>query len=133
MLRTVLGGAALFSVLSTAACSAPIEGNWISLHKLGNGEHDKLAVNSDKTADATVFATPPNDPSSWTKFVFGAAWQAAGPDFDFDMKCKQGPCNGDDFSMSCEIVDEHNGEVYKLDCKANNKWTNYPFDWQQDI
>jgi hypothetical protein len=124
----------LLLLVAVAGCaSSPIEGNWISVRKLGNGQFNALAVFKGNTADATIHATPSSSPNNWVKFYFEASWSRVGDGFDFQMTCKKGPCDKDDFRMSCQVIDENNGEVYKLDCKANNKWQDYPLDWQQDI
>lgn len=112
-------------------CNYAIERDWESLSKLGNGEYNRLSAYTDGTADATLHATSAATPGVWTKFYFEGTWVEDGDYFRFDFTCKKGPCNGDDFDLLCQIIDENNGETFKLDCDANNKWKNYPFSWQE--
>jgi hypothetical protein len=115
-----------------AGCASPIAGDWVSIDKLGNGQFNKLSAGSDGTSDALIWATHPGDPN-WVKFHFTGTWQESSAQFGFQMHCDSGPCTNADFRMDCEVIDESNGEVNKLDCKANQKWEKYPFHWQQDI
>ncbi len=123
--------AALFG-LAVAGCNAAVAGDWVSTDKLGNGQFNKLSAGSDKSADATIWATHPHE-ASWVRFHFTGTWSDSGGQFSFQLHCDGGPCTGADFRMDCQVIDEKNGEVNKLDCKANDKWQDYPFHWQQDM
>lgn len=121
-------------VLVAAGCGgSPVVGNWVSLHTMDGNRLDQLVATEDGSGQALLFATPENDLTRWTQFVFGGSWTDGGSSFVFDLKCQQGPCMDDDFVMTCQMVDEHNGQPFKLDCKGTGKWEKYPFDWQQDI
>lgn len=122
----LLAGCALASV----ACTSPVSGKWRSDKTLGNGEKNKLEVFDDNKADATVHATPSGDPNAWVVFEFKANWEDQGEEFEFDMNCKGGPCNGDDFKMDCEVIDTDSGD--KMDCTADQKWSRYIFNWEPD-
>src|SRR5437773_12410350 len=100
--------------LTAWGCHAPITGDWTSLDQLGNGQKNQLAVSSDNSGDAVVFATPENNHAQWVRFHFSASWRASDTNFDFQMRCDGGPCNDDDFEMDCQIVDQKNGESNKL-------------------
>ena len=127
LLPTTLGlGVALLS-----GCNSAIERDWESLSLLGNGAYNTMAAYTDGTADTTIYATTSATPGVWTKFYFEGNWREVDDQFLFDFRCMKGPCNDDDFSMRCDLVDENNGETFKLDCVANGKWKNYPFNWQE--
>ncbi|MBM4359000.1 MAG: hypothetical protein FJ096_12920 [Deltaproteobacteria bacterium] len=119
------------AVLLLPGCNYAIERDWESLAKLGNGEYNRLAAYTDGTADATIYATTNATPGTWTKFYFEGTWQEADDEFVFDFQCKKGPCGEDDFDMRCDIIDEEINQTLKLDCFANGKWKNYPFNWQE--
>lgn len=124
-------GAAALLALAGTGCSAAIERDWESLAPLGNGELNRLSAYTDKTADATIYATHANAPNTWIGFYFEGTWVEQNDAFFFTFSCKKGPCDGDDLELRCEIVDENNGETFKLDCGATGKWKNYPFSWQE--
>ena len=53
------------------------------------------------------------------------------------MKCTSGPCNengrSDNFEMECRVYDgDENGGLDKLNCKGDDLWVAYPFDWERD-
>jgi len=123
---TLLAGCALAST----ACSAPVSGKWRSDKTLGNGEKNKLEVFDDNKADATIYAASKSTPDVWVEFDFDADWEDQGTEFDFEMQCDKGPCDGDDFIMECEVIDTDDGD--KMDCTANNKWSEYVFNWEPD-
>jgi hypothetical protein len=114
------------------ACDAPAVGTWESDAKLGNGKRNKLELLSDYTGSATVYATTCTACTDWTDFKFKVEWEEDGAEaVDLDMKCKSGPCDGNDFAMECEVVEEEDG-AEKMDCKANGNWDAYPFDWERN-
>lgn len=116
-----------------AGCSDPVEGDWQSDSELGNGRRNELSVFGDGTAEATIFATPKNEPAVWHRFEFDADWEKNDTEFDFKMDCNVGPCNGDDFDMECKVIkDEADDDAEKLDCTAHDKWAAYPFDWERN-
>jgi hypothetical protein len=117
--------------LGLTGCSYAIERDWESLDTLGNGQLNRLSAYTDKTADATVYATRASDPNSWTKFYFEGTWAESNDYFVFDFACKAGPCDADDFRMTCQIIDENNDQTFKLDCEADRNWKSYPFSWQE--
>jgi hypothetical protein len=134
--RTTLRGAMSGLTLGLAAlilpgCTYAIERDWESLAKLDNGEYNRMSAYTDGTADATIHATTPGTPGSWTKFYFEGTWEEVDDEFLFEWSCKKGPCDADDFGMRCDIVDEEINKTLKLDCVANGKWKAYPFNWQE--
>jgi hypothetical protein len=121
----------LAAALVLGGCSSPVEGNWQSDTELGNGRRNEMSVSADGTAEATVFATPKDDRGNWVRFEFEAEWQQDGSEFDFDMECKVGPCDGNNFKMECEVIEEEADGDEKLNCAGSVKWQEYPFDWER--
>ncbi len=117
-----------------AACGdPPIVGYWQSDKKLGNGSRNKLEAYADYTGTAKIYATPANDPLTWIKFEFDVVWVDNELSFELDLDCDEGPCDGkaNDFDMTCEIIDEEG--VSYMDCEADKRWENYPFQWEPDL
>ncbi len=131
--RFLLLFAAALAAFLLVGCDAPIVGDWRSDKKLGNGERNKLHVWDDYTGQALIYATPTGDPSAWVKFTFDLDWEDETEEFDLHMDCDTGPCDGDDFTMECEVVDEGDDTVLKLNCQGNKKWANYPLDWEEEL
>jgi hypothetical protein len=131
--RSLLVPLAVIATLLLVGCEAPIVGDWRSDKKLGNGKRNKLHVWDDYTGQAIIYATPAYDPLTWVKFDFDIAWEDETEQFDLHMDCDDGPCDGDDFTMECEVVDEGDDKTIKLNCKANKKWKDYPLDWEEDL
>lgn len=127
---TLLG---VFLAGSLAACDAPIVGEWRSDKKLGNGERNVLTVASDFTGTAEIFATPASNHALWNKFEFDVEWEDDVEEYDLTMDCDKGPCDKDDFVMECIVIDEENGEVEKLECKAGGEWAKYVFDFERHV
>lgn len=128
MSRLGVLGSCLFLL---CACDAPVVGFWESDAKLGNGKRNKLEVRSDLTGDATIWATTCTACTDWTEFKFDVEWEDQGFEFDLEMDCDDGPCDGANFKMECEVIEEDDG-TEKMDCKADNSWASYPFDWQRN-
>ena len=123
--------AIVFALPLLTACSSPLVGEWLSDSKLSNGEKNRLTVYSDNTGDARIFATSKVDLQSYTKFKFTFDWKPNGEEFDFDMKCSDGPCDNDDFDMDCKIIREGDNRADKMDCKGSARWKDYPFNWER--
>lgn len=121
----------LAAALVLTGCSAPVIGDWRSDQELGNERHNTLSVYDDLTAEAVIFATPKNDLGYWVRFDYDADWEDLDDEFDFDMECKEGPCEGEDFTMSCQVLESDDG-VEMLDCEGEDRWQDYPFDWERD-
>jgi hypothetical protein len=117
--------------LGLFACGAPVVGEWESDSKLGNGKRNELTLFDDESGEGTIYATPASDPAAWTTFEFEVEWTDNVDQFDLEMKCDKGPCNGDNFDMECEVIVPDDGTVDKLDCKAEGKWSKYPFDFER--
>lgn len=123
---------ALTATASTlSGCGSAIVREWQSLYTVAGGELNRLVAYDDGTAKVTLFATTTGTPDVWTRFVFGGTWVEDDYTFVFELTCREGPCNGDDFQLRCQVIDEDNGKTWKLDCVGNNKWANYPFSWQE--
>jgi hypothetical protein len=120
------------ALLAVAGCKSVVVGDWQSDTELANGRRNELSVSSDGSAEATIFATPDNAHDTWVGFAFEAEWEQDGDEFDFLMECDQGPCDGNDFKMECQVIKEEEDGDEKLDCNGAAKWTNYPFDWERD-
>jgi hypothetical protein len=114
-------------------CGSPLVGDWESDKSLPNGEKNEMTILSDGTGDAQVFATPQSQPDNWVEFEFDVDWEQDDEKFDVDMSCKKGPCDSDDFKMSCKVIDEDKGLTYKLECEVtkNARWQTYPFGWEK--
>jgi hypothetical protein len=126
------------AALALAACDAPVVGSWQSDVKLTDGTRNMLAVNSDLSGDAKIHATPANNTLAWVSFRFNFTGTESedGMSWRFYMSCASstsGPCNGDDFKMDCQVVDEGTGAPIKMECEGNNRWAPYPFDWEEVI
>lgn len=106
-------------------------GFWESDGKLGNGERNKLEVRSDLTGEAEIWATTCTACNDWVEFKFDVEWEDQGLEFDLDMECDKGPCDGANFKMECEVIEESDG-AEKMDCKGDGSWKGYAFDWQRD-
>ncbi len=119
-------------LLLTSACDAPLVGNWESDSKLDNGERNKLEVFGDFTGEAEVWATSCRSCNDWTEFKFDFDWEEDGTEFDLEMDCDDGPCDGADFKLECEVIEEEGSGEEKLDCKGDGLWESYPFDFQRD-
>ncbi len=132
-MRSLLLFLAMIVALHLVGCDAPIVGDWRSDKVLGNDKRNKLHVWSDNTGQAIIYATPASDPLNWVKFNFDIEWEDFTEEFDLHMDCNDGPCDGDDFTMECEVVDEGDDKVLKLNCNANKKWEDYPLDWEEDL
>ena len=123
--------------LGLAACSMcgcgspPVVGEWLSDAKLSNGERNRLSVSDTFDGDARIWATSKSDPTLFIKFKFNFSWEDGGQDFDFNMKCTEGPCSNDDFTMRCQVISEDSNKADKMDCRANNRWKQYPFNWER--
>ena len=115
-----------------AGCEAPIVGFWRSDKKLENGKHSELDIYSDGTGEAVIWATPSADRTVWSKFKFDVAWEDFTDVFDLNLDCKSGPCEGADFYMACEVIEEDSSGEDKLDCDANRKWKSYPMQWERN-
>jgi hypothetical protein len=122
----------LSCLLLLTACDAPVVGLWESDAKLGNGERNKLEVIDDTTGDAKIWATTCAECADWVRFKFDFDWEDQGLEFDFKMECKDGPCDGADFKMECEVIEEEGTGEEKMDCKGDGDWASYAFDWQRD-
>jgi len=114
-------------------CSSPILGKWRSDNKLPNGRRNTMGIDSDNTGWANVYATPAGDWNAWVKFKFDVDWEDQGEKFELNLSCNSGPCNGNenDFSMKCQVIDEGNDSLIRLNCNANHAWASYPFDWEE--
>jgi hypothetical protein len=123
--------ALLACLLPLTACHAPAVGFWESDSKLGNGERNKLQLYDDLGGKAEIWATTCETCNDWVEFKFDVEWEEQGTEFDLDMECSKGNCDGSDFKMECEVIEEDSGEE-KMDCKGDGSWSNYPFDWQRD-
>jgi hypothetical protein len=130
-MRLVFVGLVASSLL--VGCGSPLVGDWESDKKLPNGDRNEMSILSDGTGDAKIFATPQSQPDNWVEFKFDLEWAEDAEEFDVDMNCKKGPCDSDDFKMTCVVVDEGDGSVYKLECKVtkNARWENYPFGFEK--
>lgn len=119
--------------VAMAGCSSPPVGSWQSDSKLPNGEYNKLVVDGDFIGEAKIYATPANDTTFWVKFKFDVdgAQTEEGTAWVFSMNCKSGPCSGDDFKMTCEVISEGADQADKMNCTGNKKWDDYPFDWER--
>ncbi|MEZ4437527.1 MAG: hypothetical protein R3B72_00435 [Polyangiaceae bacterium] len=122
--------------LGLVACGGgpAVLGDWESDKRLENGEKNELELNEDYTGEAMIWATPASNPTLWTQFRFEVAWGFEGADYNFDLNCIEGPCNGDDFDMDCNVflVDNGDGsESEKLDCEGDKKWASYPLQWER--
>jgi len=125
----------LATALVASACSNPIEGDWRSDKKLPNLQRNSMTVESDLTGKATIYATPAYDLGLWTKFKFEFKGEEKndGYRWDFKMKCKSDQCNGDNFEMECKVFSgDDNGGLDKLNCRGDDRWEDYPFDWERD-
>ena len=123
--------AALAASFLLGGCDAPIVGDWRSDKKLANGERNKLNIWSDYTGNAIMYATPAYDHTTWVKFKFDVVWEDETEEFDLKMDCRSGPCDGDDFTMECQVIDEGDDQLLKLGCDGNKKWSDYPLDWEE--
>lgn len=121
-----------FPLLGSIACGPePVTGAWRSTEKLGNGERNEMFIASDGSGDATLWATPEGQPDNWIRFDFNHDWEDKGSStFEMDMECDEDYCNGDDFTMECDGFDVGNNTLV-LDCKGDNKWGGYVFNWEQ--
>jgi hypothetical protein len=122
----------VLALLGTACSDPPVVGEWQSDKKLGNGSKNQLSVFDDFTGEATVYATPIGAPDQWVKFRFNIDWEDEVDEFDLEMDCRGDACADDDFKMECEVIEEDDGDE-KLDCTANKKWSQYPFNWERDL
>jgi len=122
-------------VLATGCGGLPVAGDWESDKKLSNGEKNTLDVYDDFTADAKIYATPTSDPTTWVRFEFDVDWYTLETDgqYRFDLTCSDGPCDGDDFTMECNLIEiESDGaKLQKLDCNGESKWDHYPLQWER--
>lgn len=128
MLR--LGSLAL--LLSLSACSSPIVGFWESDSKLGNGQRNELDIFDDNTVEAEIYATTCKECEDWVKFKFEGDWEEFDLEFELDLECQEGNCDGADFKMDCEVIEEEGSGEEKMDCKGDGLWENYAFDWQRN-
>jgi hypothetical protein len=127
----ILAGAMTTAMLATG-CEAPIVGYWRSDKQLENGKHSTLDIYSDLTGEAMFWATPSVDHTAWNKLKFDVSWEDYGDQFDLNLDCTGGPCEGADFFMTCQVIEEDPGGDEKLDCEANRMWKNYPMQWERN-
>jgi hypothetical protein len=121
------------AALLLAACDAPVVGDWRSDNQLTDGSRNTMSVDGDLAGTAKFHATPANDTGAWVRFEFDFTGKEAddGMSWRFSMSCSSGPCNGDDFKMNCQVIDEGSNSPVKMKCTGNARWTGYPFDWEQ--
>lgn len=132
-----LCSAACLLALATGCASDPVLGDWESDRRLSNGEKNKLELLEDFTGEAEMWATPLSDPNAWFRFEFEVEWwqEEGSGQYGFDFDCTEGPCNSDDFDMDCELIevdDDEGAPLQKLDCEGDEKWGDYPLQWQRD-
>ena len=124
------------AAFALVACDAPVVGSWESDVSLSPpppwGTRNKMTVDSDLVGDARIYATPSSDHAAWSslKFEFEGSEADDGLSWRFAMSCVSEACNGDDFKMDCQVIDE-GGDPLKMKCSGNHKWGAYPFDWEQ--
>jgi hypothetical protein len=134
---SMLGSRSLLGLLLPASlaltgCDAPVVGKWQSDVKLTDGTRNEMTVDSDLLGEAHIHATPATNTVGWVSFNFEFTGSESedGMSWRFKMSCVTGPCNGDDFKMDCQVVDEGTDQPLKMECTANNRWAPYPFDWE---
>ena len=121
------------SVALCACADAPVVGDWES-NTLGNGEKNKLTVESDFNGSAELFVTPKGQPDNWSAIEFKLEWEDEGDEFDLAMECDSDNCDGDDFVMECEVIEPEDETEDRLDCKTtSDKWADYPLQFEREI
>lgn len=122
-------------LLCLTACGAdhPIVGVWQSDQAIGNGLRNEMTIRAGNDGRALIYAAPESqqaDPGSYQEFLFDVAWGNEGDQYQLNMSCRLGECDGtNDFRMECFVFEENDGDV-KMECTGNNRFAGYPFGWE---
>jgi hypothetical protein len=118
-------GTVVAALLACAACSGvDIAGDWESKDTVA-GEHNELVVEENGTGEATLYFYIDGEPY---KADFDVDWEERdNGDIDFDFAC-EGGCSNLDFTMECEL----NEDSDEMECKGDNGWENYEFEWERN-
>ena len=131
-MRTWIWLGAVATAMVVGGCEPPVVGFWRSDKELDNGKHNELDLYSDLSGEALIWATPSNDKGNWSKFEFDVVWEDLTDVFDLNLDCTSGPCDGADFYMACEVIEEESSGEEKLDCDANRHWKDYAMQWERN-
>ncbi len=111
------------AVLVTASgCTDAIIGDWEAKDSFSSSERNDMTIDDDDTGKATIFFSYGGDNY---KADFDIEWESLGDDeYDLEMEC-DGNCSELDFTMECDLKDED------MDCKGEDMWENYDFEWEK--
>ena len=133
MRNWILLGLSLSLLPFAVGCGSPLVGEWDSDKKIGNGKDNNMFIFSDATGEATIYAAPSGleaDPATYQRFEFDIEWTEVGSYFELEMDCSEGPCDGNDFTMECEVI-RLDDDREKLDCDGDKNWKGYVFNWER--